>query len=92
MAASDTQRLAQGGVGPADRVDSGKSDTVTANLFCNERPQENALQGTSTRNCELRCLSPLTQFVSQPGVGAFGGWVSCREVACVEGYYEQVQI
>lgn len=77
MAASDIQCLAQGGVGPADRADSGKSDTVIANLFRNKRPQENALQGASMRNHELRCLLPLKQFVSQPGVGAFGGWDSC---------------
>lgn len=53
-AASDIQRLAQGGAGPADGADSGKSDTRTANLFRNERPQENALQGASTKTRELR--------------------------------------
>lgn len=56
-----------------DRVDSGKSDTVTANLFCNERPQENALQGASTIDCEL-CFSRCSQFMSQCGAGALGGW------------------
>lgn len=62
-AASDTQCLAQGGVGPADRVYSGKSDTIIAELFRNERSQENGLQGASMRNRELCCLLPLTQFV-----------------------------
>lgn len=88
---SDIQRLAQGEAQLTGRI-QGSQTRLLPTRFVTRDPKKSALQGPSTRNREPRCLSPLTRFVSRIGVGAFGGWVSCRDVVCVEGYYEQVWI
>lgn len=40
MGASDLKCVVQGGAGPAECADSGKTDTITINLFCNGTPKK----------------------------------------------------